>query len=302
MLHARLARQPIRHAACAALLAFFVCALAGCESFPPTHSDSLLTRDVLEIKDTLNKSIEQQTAANRRLDSEVGQLVDASQGKKDALQTSIDDLSKRIQEQSEELVKLRQEVQALSAFSHPGAPAGGLAAPPAPPPGQQPGFNSAQPPAPGPNTAMQAYQQAFKAYQAGDFQAARDGFQTALGANPGPELKIDGQYWLAEAELKLDDKEGASKDFRSLILEHNDHPKAWISLERMADIELDQGKKESALKKLQQIADRNPHYANITRVRQKIAEIKGGGGAAAEPAGGDQDQQPAESPNIDIQQ
>jgi len=277
--------------------------MAACDaSFPPSHTESLLTRDVLEIKDTLNKSLEQQTAANRRLDSEVGQLVDAGQGKNDSLQTSIDDLSKRIQEQSEEIVKLRQEVQALSAFSHVGAQPGGFGASGAAPLGQSPGAGAAQPPAPGPNASMQAIQQAHRAFQAGEYQAARDGFQTALGANPNPEQKFDSEYWLAESEYKLGDKAGAWRDFRNLIQQDRTHPRAWDSLERMADIELQLGKKDNALKKLEQIVGKKPDYANIARVRQKIAQIKGGGGAATEPAAGDQDQQPAESPNIDIQQ
>ena len=51
------------------------------------------------------------------------------------------------------------------------------------------------------------------------------------------------------------------------------HPRAWASLERMADIYIERGDTEQAIRMLRQIEQVNPDYPEIDRVRATIQKI-----------------------------
>lgn len=269
-----------------------------------TANDSYLTRDILEIKQKLDKQLEQQTSSDRKIDYALESLRENQQGRNEMLTTRLDDLEKRLREQSSEMNAIRGELEELTFMidtlakrmgmsagfggSETGAANGGMASP----------GNAGQ----GGSAAEQAMNSALQQYNLGNFEQAREGFRRALEQNPAPETKALIRFWLAETTYKLNDLQTAVDLYKQVILEHPDHPKAWVSLERYGDITYEQGELEHALAMLQTIVDQYPQYPEIERVQSTIERIKQemgapaqGQGSAASPA---PQQQPAPQPAI----
>ena len=250
--------------------------LAGCTTMP--MQQNLVARDILEIKTKLDKTLEQQSAENRKLEYSLSSINEKLDGRTDSMQTVLDDLTKQQRKQMEELEKIRAMVEGIGIRS---TGAGAVAnAGPAP-------LDSGQPVTPAPTTAVQAIANANQQLQAGRFNEAREGFRTALGLNPTPDQKVFALYGLGESLYQINDLQAALQSFNDLISLQPAHPKAWASVERIGDIRAKLNDKANALAAYQLIVDKYPQYPAINQVKTKINEVRGGGAPQAAP------QQPA---------
>jgi len=108
----------------------------GLDTVPATHRFPAHAATCLKQGHAQQEHRSSKTAANRRSGFRSGPTRGCQPGKKTALQTSIDDLSKRIQEQSEGSSSCARS-SGLVGLLAPRRPGRRLAAPPGPPPGQQ---------------------------------------------------------------------------------------------------------------------------------------------------------------------
>ncbi|MCL5269575.1 MAG: tetratricopeptide repeat protein [bacterium] len=259
----------------------------ACETL--TASNDAMAKDVLAIRNKLDKWIEEQASSNRQNTQVLNSIYDNLQGRNDAVKTSLEDLEKRNRDLVSEIDKLNAKVEELTFAvdtvsktmnirTNP-MDIGTTATSPAAP-GVGPGGVT---PAPG-NAAEQAYNNATELFNAGDYAKALEAYNQALSLNPEGALKLDVLYQIAECQYKLNDLAKAKTSYWTVITTNNGDLKAWQSLERIADIELSQGDLLNALIHLQQIETEYKNYQNIEAVRAKIAQIKSKSGGA--PGGG----------------
>lgn len=249
--------------------------LTACASPIIATPGSSLARDILEIKDKLDKNIEQQNKATSKQDYMYNSMNENLTAQKDTMQNTLDDLTKQMRTQADELQKLRNQVQELTFLIKPGAPGTN---PGTAPLGQTPAPAAAgATPPPGPNAPAQAIASAQNSLNAGQYEQAREGFRQALELNPTMDQKIEAYFGLAEACNKSNDTASAVDNYTKVIYTDPKHPKAWVSLERIADIRIKEGDNKMALKLLESIVNNYPQYPNIDQVKATIAKLKGSG-------------------------
>lgn len=115
---------------------------------------------------------------------------------------------------------------------------------------------------------------AHNAYNLGDFSDAREKFEISLELEPGADQKIDILFWLGDTCEQQGELQDARKHYSDLIKSNAQHVKAWVSFERIANIEKKQGNLDSALNMLSTIVKEHPGYPDAERVRAAIIEIK----------------------------
>lgn len=189
------------------------------------------------------------------------------QGKDEALQLAIKDMTDRLGEISEKL-----QVQAASApvYSAPPLPQGEPApvgtpqspGSPLPAPGGAPGAGA---PAP-----RELYSQAYADYARGNYDLAIQGFQEYLRTYPSTEFSDNAQYWIGEC-LYGKQKYAESIDAWNLLF--RDFPssdklpdarfKKGLALERL-------GRRSQALVEYRYVVDRYPNSEAGRKAREKL--------------------------------
>jgi TolA-binding protein len=253
--------------------------LTGCETMMPTSSNT--TQDIFEIKSKLNDNLDRQASNARMIDSQLNTLSQNLDKNNSVTSTAMDEMQRQLRAQAEEINKLRGEVEALNITIKNGI-GGARTAQTFGTPGEtysDEGTTGSQnqglPPA-GVNAspAGQALATATQLFNGGQYAQAKEAYTQALSQNPDGDLKVDILFGLGETCLKLNDVVGAGDSYKQVIKSAPKNAKAWISLERMADIDIAQGNKAAAITKLEYIA-KYPRYRDLARVQQKLAQLKG---------------------------
>ena len=104
--------------------------------------------------------------------------------------------------------------------------------------------------------------------------------ESALALEPVGDQAVEVNFYLGECAIGSKDLPMAEKRYYDAIIAKPNHDKAWVSLERMADIKAEQGDNKKAVQMLEQIVSNKPAYQDIDRVRQKIANLQAGAPAA----------------------
>jgi TolA-binding protein len=288
-------RRPLRRTILPTAAVMAIAMAAGCGALTPTES-TILSRDMYEIKTTINKYMEEQDSLDRQLKYSLGSIDESLQGRNDITKTALDDMEKRLREQLEEIRSLRSQVEALNfavdslskrlsmggtlGAAPGGTMNGGVGAPGDAAVGTTGGA------AIGAEALLSSAQRQFNLQ---NYAASRDDLLKGLEQNPSGETKIETLFWLGESYYYLNDPENARRYYRQVMEENDTHAKAWVSFERMGNIFLMQGKKDEALQVLQQIDDAYPRYPYIDRVRATITQIQQSadetGGEAGAPTG-----------------
>lgn len=260
--------------------------LGGCASLAP-QNQALLARDMLEVKNKLDKQIEEQSSYQRRTEYTLGKLSEDAQSNSEIQKNAVDDLERRMREMIDEMQKLRAQVEELefsvtsgksttgagSTFTSPADPnaaAGPLPGAPAPAPGT-PADSAA---AGGGSALDQALMSAQNQFNLGRFAEAREGFRRALELNPQGDKRLDVLFGLAETSNKLKDFPTAIESYKQLIRANPQSPRAWTGLHRMAEIKIEQGEKDEALRLLKQF-DANQNYPEIARIKELRQQVEG---------------------------
>ena len=263
----------------------------GCAGLTPGYT-VVLSQDILEIKNNLGKLSEAQSATDHKLDYSLGQVNENLQTRNDQLKTSIEDIAKRINDQRGEMEQLRAKLEelsfALDSLKKKLDMTTGVGATPTPAGDATLPGPGATPPAAGGSPVDQAIANGLSLYNTGRFKEAREAFRQALDQKPADSDKaLEIQFWLAESCLGDKDLTAAFENYTNVIRTNPSHLKAWVSLERMADIQVQQNDPARALEWYKQIRDNNPNYQDIERVKGKIARLEpGGAGVTAVPTPG----------------
>jgi TolA-binding protein len=257
--------------------------LTACETIMPVNSR--VEQDVLEIKNKLNASLDRQAATERELSSQINSIAENQEKNSSLSVTTLDEIQRQIRTQNDELNKLRGMVEGLSiAMRDRTSPdMQRNYTPPSPnpnsldtnPPGMTPGETTPAPP-PGEAGINQVVTQATELFNNGQYAQAKEAFTQALSQNPTGDTRVEILFGLGETCNKLNDPAGAAQSYSDAILANKKNPKAWVALERLADIDIAQGNKDKAIKKLEYIANYQK-YPDMARVQQKLNELKGGG-------------------------
>jgi TolA-binding protein len=251
--------------------------LVGCSTLSPGDT-VVLSRDMLAIKNDVATIKESQGALDRKLDYSINTMSDGMQNRNSAMTASVDDIAKRLADQSTQMDNLRTRVEelnfALDRLSKQLAMTTGV--------GEMTGDTSGTPPAGRP--LDQAFAKGLSLFNGGQYGEARGAFQQALDLKPADAGKTQEiQFWLGRACLELNDLPAAENNLTQAILANAESPIAWEGLEYLADLKVRQGDAQRASEWYKQIVDRNPNYSAIERVRSKLARLASGAGMPTAP-------------------
>ena len=104
------------------------------------------------------------------------------------------------------------------------------------------------------------FRQAENMLQAGDYPGAVAEFRQYLRVTNNESMMPEAYYNMADAYLRMNDKEGASEAYRTIINEFPDAERAAPSLAELGQIELDKGNYQSAYETFSQLADKDSRY------------------------------------------
>lgn len=246
--------------------------ISGCAGTPfaPTGGGPYATEQAVAHGFDNNES------DHRQLKQELGAIKDAMDSNSEKMQNLVDDLNKQLRQQQQTLDKIQTELQSSSRSAAP-APSNVTPSPAAGP---------APTPLPQNPTYAQALNNGKVLFDQKNFAGAAASFRTAQGLAQDKEQKTQANYWLGEVAFGQNDYPAATQAYQAAITRDNaDSPTAWLSFERLGDLDRAQGNNAAALQKYNTILSEHARYhkpyEREAEVKAKIAEIQGGGGGAA---------------------
>jgi len=222
-------------------------------------------KDIHQISSDVQRLIDEEASAKRQFEFRLSALEEKIQSRNESLNTNLRDIDGRLRDQNEEIIALREELSTLNYQLKTIATMLEI----------RPSELSDEATVLLENRKRgeASYEEGQKQFNLGRYEAARKAFAEAISQGIEGERAIESQYWMAESIYRLPDLDGAYDEYTTLISGNPGHPLAWRSLERLADINLQAGRTEDALKLFSEIANSNPGYEGIERVNERIAEI-----------------------------
>lgn len=262
-------RRPRGRIAALGALMLSTLVLGGCEymGVRPPGETGAMAQDIYDIKAMVRQMSDEDKSTKRMMEHRLGALEEKVQSRNELLNSNLGELEKRIQTQSEEIAALRKDVAQLSFQLETLSTLLDIEAPKL---SQQT------------ETLLQSgaegdalFDDAQKQFNLGRYDAAREGFQAAIDKGLSGDRAIEAQYWLAESLFRTPDLKGAYDQYTRLITSNPSHNLAWRSLERLAEINEQQGRQDDALRLYDQILTTNPGYEGVDRVRQRVRQLRG---------------------------
>ncbi len=245
-------------------LAFTGCTAMG---IVPPGEGGAMAQDIYDIKAMVRQMSDDDKSTKRMMEHRLGALEEKVQSRNDLLNTNLTEIEKRIQSQNEEIASLRKEVAQLSFQLETMGTM--LDIQPRELSEQTSGLLQTQ------DEGKPLFDDAQKEFNLGRYDAAREGFQAALDQGLTGDKQIEAQYWLAESLFRTPDLKGAYDQYTRLITSNPSHNLAWRSLERLAEINEQQGRQDDALRLYDQILSTNPGYEGFERVEQRVKQLRG---------------------------
>jgi TolA-binding protein len=244
-------------------------ALAGCEyvGVRPPGEGGAVAQDVYDIKSMVRQMADEDKSTKRMMEHRLGALEEKVQSRNELLNANLTEIEKRIQAQNDELAALRREVAQMTFQIETIST-----------------MLNIQKPEMSPETAgllqtreegEPVFEDAHRQFNLGRYDDAGKGFEQALSLGLPGDKAIEARYWLAESLFRKPDLKGAYEQYTNLITSNPSHALAWRSLERLAEINEQQGREDDALRLYDQIMTTNPGYEGIDRVRQRVRELRG---------------------------
>ncbi|MBI3406387.1 MAG: tol-pal system protein YbgF [Acidobacteria bacterium] len=213
---------------------------------------------------TLQKSI-QEVAANTT--ARIDTMSTQSQG----LSDNLEEVKVRLGKQSQQLAEMQNVLQSLDSKLSAGAAAPGSQPPTGANPAQ-PGTAPNNPPTP-PPAADTLYTSAYRDFQSGKFDMARQEFTDYLKYYPDTDVTSNAQFYLGEIHY-------ANKEFKDAVDNYDkvldNYPKSYkLAPARMkkgmALLEL--GQRAAGLRELREVIRRHPNTEEARRATAKIREL-----------------------------
>jgi TolA-binding protein len=252
-----------------AVLILLPLVLAGCEyvGVRPPGEGGAVAQDIYDIKSMVRQMSDEDKSTKRMMEHRLGALEEKVQSRNELLNANLTEIEKRIQAQNDELAALRREVAQMTFQIETIST-----------------MLNIKKPELSPQTAdlLQTtedgepiFEDAHRQFNLGRYDEARQGFEQAIKLGLPGDKAIEAQYWLAESLFRKPDLKGAYEQYTNLITSNPSHGLAWRSLERLAEINEQQGRQDDALRLYDQILTTNPGYEGVDRVRQRVRELRG---------------------------
>ena len=124
------------------------------------------------------------------------------------------------------------------------------------------------------SAARKAYDSAFAAYRAGDYQGAIAAFEGIVKRYPRDPLAANAQYWIGDAWFNLRDFKSAAAAQQLLIANYPDSPKVPDALLNLGSVYAAMGDSASARKALEELIVRFPQTEAAEKGKARLARLK----------------------------
>ena len=212
----------------------------------------------------LGGKVEEVVAKTNRQEEKIGQMQQGQMTSLLDLQKAVEDLNRRMSRLANSL-GLPELAGAAPAGE--GAPGEKRAPDVGPTPGAPSGAQKALAP-------QALYDRATQLFRAGDFPAAREGFNRYLGLYPKTDLAKNAQFWLGEcyfAEKKYDE---AIVAYDKLVKEYPKSDKVSSALLKMGMAFLEKGDKDAGKIALKKVIRDYPQSNQAQIAQKKLSQIK----------------------------
>lgn len=184
----------------------------------------------------------------------------------------IEQTNYRLDRIAQQLTQIQSELAAMKA-SRPAAPlpaSGGAEPVPAPAvPGTAAGSSVTVDAAPS-EDPIEVYQSAYRDYQRGNYDLARQGFSDFAKANPESDLADNAVYWIGETWFAQKKQRDAIAMFDRVINEYPTSDKVPAALLKKGLAYIEMGEKAQGVVQLQYVVHEHPTSREATLARQRL--------------------------------
>ncbi|HYL17180.1 MAG TPA: tol-pal system protein YbgF, partial [Burkholderiales bacterium] len=124
------------------------------------------------------------------------------------------------------------------------------------------------------SAARKAYDSAFAAYRAGDYQGAIAAFEGIVKRHPRDPLAANAQYWIGDSWFNLRDFKSAAAAQQLLITNYPDSPKVPDALLNLGSVYAAMGDSANARKALEDLIARFPQTEAAEKGKARLARLK----------------------------
>ena len=124
------------------------------------------------------------------------------------------------------------------------------------------------------SAARKAYDSAFAAYRAGDYQGAIATFEGIVKRYPRDPLAANAQYWIGDSWFNLRDFKSAAAAQQLLISNYPDSPKVPDALLNLGSVYAAMGDSANARKALEELIARFPQTEAAEKGKARLARLK----------------------------
>jgi tol-pal system protein YbgF len=195
--------------------------------------------------DTLQKSVQQQSA-------DTSGKVDQVSSQVQALHDSLDELKARLANVSKQLDDMRNAQQNLGAPGTPGAPGA--------PTGQAP-----------PRDVL--YNNALRDYNAGKYELAAQEFNDYLKFYPTTDLAGNAQFYIGDIQYRQGDFQGAVQSFNKVLDQYPGGNKSAAAQLKKGYALLELGQRDAGVKELNSLIQRYPRSVEATQARDRLRQV-----------------------------
>jgi tol-pal system protein YbgF len=262
------------------LTAILVWGMTGCAS----QSDIRILEDRVNALERQNLELQQQTAEN--IDAKASALRTQSaslHAATDQVRNEIQVLNGKLEETRYQLaeqtraseyldrrvgrIEEKLNLPVLKDAPRPSS-SGNMSLPGAPPAAAQPPAAAA-----GPASENELYTLAKQAFDRGDYQEARDGFQKLLLQYPKAKNANNAQFWIGETFYRQKEYEQAILEYQTAIEKYPGGNKVQASLLKQGFAFAGMGDKANARLILQELIEKYPDSSEAKIARQKMSTL-----------------------------
>jgi tol-pal system protein YbgF len=118
------------------------------------------------------------------------------------------------------------------------------------------------------------FEAALGAFRRGDFVAAQAGFADFVRKYPGSGYKPTALFWLGNAQYANRDYRGAIANFRALLQQAPDHPRAPEAVLSIANCQIELKDNASARRTLDDLVKAYPQSEAASAARERLARLR----------------------------
>jgi len=223
-------------------------------------ANARLSANLGSLQQSLSAAVAEQQGKLVQPMNVLGNKVDQMAQSFNMLQTSLDELTRRLTRQDDKVTEILNNVKTLSA-------------PPAPPPGT-PATALGTAAAPGASADV-AFQAAERDFRGGRAQLAMDEFSSFIATFPNSEYAPKAQYYMGVIYDRDEDYENAVKAYDAVLERYAENPSTRDALFGKAVALMKLNRKVEAKKEFETFLKKYPTDDNAAQAKQYLREVSG---------------------------